>query len=418
MRVIAASCLIAATTAGLLTSCGDHADDGRTIEVRGTAVVTDGATRSVLHGGRHRVPVDAVVRVTRGRAVLDLAGDATAELRSGVGSVADSRLRVAATPALLDGEALVVNGQPVRLAVGDLVVALGDGASRLRNTASATVGVYAGRARIDAHGRRVTVPAFRQLTVAGTAAVPRRPVPFVYDQRNPDPWDRRFLGVAIDLGEQLDRRSLALSRQLTPPTTDAAYVASLLPALRRQRAFGDALVSPSRALGETLVGASIALESPARDFGRGWSRVFGFRSDGARWGLVAVAQRARRGPLVAQLDALLDEAPPRLAAPVVGGITTTTTTARPRRPGGAGSSPTTSAPAQPPIPTAPAVAVPPVSVPPTTVPSPGGSATTVPPTTVPATTLPPTTVPALPPPPPVVAPIQKLLDDTLRILGL
>ena len=426
----AAAALAAVAVGATLASCGGGRDDGRSVEVEGTTVVTDGGRQSVLRSGRHRVPTGSVLRVTSGSAILDLVGDATAELRAATPGAPDSSVRVAAVPTLLVGEALVAASDRARFGVGDVVVTVEGGVARVRQLSSTTVGTYTGVASVDARGRPVRVPAFRQLTLAGVGAVPRHPGPLVYDQQTPDTWDSRYLGAAIDIGQQLDRRSAALTAQLARPQPTAAYLAGLLPALRRQPGFADSLV-PTTAVGETLVGAAITLGARPRDFVSGWRGVFDFRAEGARWGLVAVDQQARRTDVVAGLDGVLGRVPLRFAGPAATGTTSTTV---PRRPSGGGrttptSSPPTTQPAGP-TPTLPTLTVPRVSTSPTTAPrsdrSTGNSSppavppTTLPPTTLPPTTLPPPTVPQVPqvpqvtvPPTSVVKPIQDILGGIL-----
>lgn len=417
----AAAGLAVIAVGATLASCARGHDDGRSVDVRGAALVTEGGERSRLGTGRHRVPTGAVLRVTSGTAMLDLVGDATAELRAATAGAPDSSLRVADVPTLLLGEALVVSADRARLGAGDVVVTVEAGAARIRQLSSTTVGTYTGVARVDARGRPVRVQALRQLTVAGSE-VPRRPSPLVYDQQSPDAWDSRYLGAAIDIGQQLDRRSAALTAQLIQPRPTATYLAGLLPALGRQPGFGDDLL-PATAVGETLVGASIALGARPRNFVAGWRGVFDFRAEGARWGLVALDQRARRGEVVAGLDAVLGRVTLRFAGPSASATRTSPTTA-PRRSGGGRTTPSTSPPTtQPPgpTPTLPTLTVPRLSTPITMAPGATGSTgNPPPPTTSPPTTLPPTPPSSVPPVtvPPTLAPVVKPIEDILGgILG-
>src|SRR5207253_11402588 len=124
-----------------------------------------------------------------------------------------------------------------------------------------------GTAHIDTLGQQLVTPALRQAAVSDTGALPRRAVPLVYDRTNPDPWDVRYLGDAIDLGTPLDRRSRALSAELPAPAVNASLLTSVVPALRTLPQFGDVVVDQSRSVGETVVGASIALAGSG-DFAR------------------------------------------------------------------------------------------------------------------------------------------------------
>jgi hypothetical protein len=290
----------------------------------------------------------------------------------------DSTVRLASTSTLVDGDALVVaGGSRIRLAAGGATLTVRHGTARVRRSSGVTVGVYAGKVEVAALGRTLPAPvsAFRQVAIADTGALPRRAVPLVYDRRRPDPWDLRYLGDAMDLGEQLERRSLALSSTLRPSAPpDARFLTSVVPALRSAPGFGDGLVDPARSVGETVVGASIALGGAGRLVTR-WNAAFAFRSQGADWGLVAADQRARRQALFGVLDGVLDTAASRRVAAGPGGTP--------------GTSPTTPTTSPPPSPT-------PTTTPPST-PTPLGPQPTVPP----------------PSPPVLPGPLGQLVDGLL-----
>jgi hypothetical protein len=145
--------------------------------------------------------------------------------------------------------------------------------------------------------RTLAVPALRQVTVAALGLLPNRPAPIVLSSA--DPWDRQFLGTAIDLTVELD----GASRGFTPnaPADTADFFRRALTPLATEVSFSDQLLSatrpasaPARAPGEVLVGASIALAAPSRSasFDQRWSAVFAFRDEGAAWGLVVLDQAA------------------------------------------------------------------------------------------------------------------------------
>lgn len=348
--------LVGVVTVLAMPACsGGGGDDRYVLRVDGVANVTgdDGAHR--FDGGKHKVRPGDVVEVTSGSAVLALPGAGSLELRAGrtvraaqAGRTAgappagNSRLRLGALPELVAGDALVMTGgDDVRLLAGGATLRVEGGAARVRRSSGVTVAVYRGAATVDALGRTLSHPvsAYRQVSVADTGALPRRAVPLVYDRVRPDPWDVRYLGDAIDLGGQLERRSLALSREVTSAVS-GSLLESLLPSLRTTR-FDGTIVDRTRSVGESVVGASIALSGPG-DFTRRWNAAFRFRRQGADWGLVAVDQRARRAALFGALDGVLDRLPGRFvtggarapttttAAPTGGGATTTTTTSSPR----------------------------------------------------------------------------------------
>ena len=118
-----------------------------------------------------------------------------------------------------------------------------------------------------------------------------------------DPWDQRYLGDAIDLGDELQARSQGFTAQLASGEGHTAgFYRQLLPALENQPAFSQSLLQPDAAPGETLVGASIAVQGKNGSFLDRWRSVFGFHDQGARWGLVALDQHVTRGPLLSEVD--------------------------------------------------------------------------------------------------------------------
>ena len=339
-RVLAA---VVAVVALPLASCsgGSGDDDTYLLTLEGRAEVEGGER---LGEGEHRLEVGQVVRVTFGTATLGLPGRRTLELQAGADPADDSRVEVAEVPTLVDGHALLVagNDETARLRSGTATIALRDGAARVRRSTGVNLAVYEGTAEVEALGRGLPRPvgAFRQVAVADTGALPRRAVPLVYDRDDLDPWDRRFLGAAIDLGSQLDRASLALNRRLAPPPAPGPdYFRQLVPGLRGRAAFGSALLEGRRAsVGEMVVGASIVLGAPG-PFARRWTDAFQFREEGADWGLVALDQRARRGAVLGVLDGILDAVAASLpafgASPVAtGGVAGGPASPRPTSPGG------------------------------------------------------------------------------------
>jgi hypothetical protein len=223
----------------------------------------------------------------------------------------------------------------VRLVVDETTLDI-KGIARVRRGTGVTVAVYQGVAGVNATGRNMPggLHALRQLTVPATGVLPRQVEPLAYDERAPDPWDLRYLADAIDLGTQLERRSRAVTQRLGGADAARSDVGGLLPALRAEPAFGPALVTPTLAVGETVVGASIALEASANDdFAATWGDVFSFRADGATWGLVAADQAAKREALLARLDGVLGRTA-RVVRPGPGAGPTTTTTTTPRPPSG------------------------------------------------------------------------------------
>jgi hypothetical protein len=289
-----------------LTSC-DSADRQAapyTLELDGSARVAGGAS---LHDGEHALAVGDTLRLRSGSATLALPGGATLELRAGPNGTV---LEIGPVPTLVDGDALLLAGdEGLRLRSGAASIELVDGAARVRRASGVDLAVYQGDATVDSFGSALTTPALRQTAISDAGALPLRPLPLVYDRANPDPWDVRFLGDAIEMGTELERRSRAITFEAaTRPDSDVALVSMAVPSLGPD-VLSPALVDPDRSLGETVVGASIALGG-AGSFAERWDAALALRDEGADWGLVALDQRAERGRVLGLLDEALDRLTP------------------------------------------------------------------------------------------------------------
>lgn len=386
--------LLGAVAAGLaLPACGSDGDgDALRVELDGTARVGD----RTLGPGTHDLAVGDVLDVEEGSGLVSLPGDATVEVREG------SRLEVGATPSLLEGDALLVGEG--ELDADGTTVALDGGAARVGRSTGVVIAVYEGRADVRSGGRSLPdgLPALRQVVVPDAGLLPRRPAPLAYAD-DPDPWDRRWLGAAIDLGVELDARAVGLSaagdgsgvvRALLTDGADAAFV----------RADGG-----PRSAGEAAVGAAIAATGQGGSPPERLAAAFAFRDEGARWGLVALDQQAEREPLLAALDGALDDAAPVLfaAPPASGGSSSPS-----RRPTSPPASPSPS-PSTGPSPSPPPASPPPPSPPPPTSPPPPPPPPTTPPPTTPLPTVPPLPPPPTTPPGSATTPLEDLLGGVL-----
>jgi hypothetical protein len=289
-------------------STGGGRDDTYHLQVDGLVEVTHDGTTSEVGKDRDVVEGD-VVRMLDGDAVLELPGDRSMRLRA-----ADEHattVTVAAEPDLMDGDAVVIAGDDdLSFTVGDVDVLLTNGAARVQRGLSVTIALYGGTADVRAAGRSFAdgLPALRQLTIPATGLLPRTASPLLYDEKNPDPWDREFLGAAIDLGADLDRRARGFTGQLGPRVpVNASLLKRVLPPLADEAELSDALVG-QRSAGEALVGASIVVASGG-PFSAEWDDVFSFRADGARWGLVALDQRVKRDALISTIMAAVGRSP-------------------------------------------------------------------------------------------------------------
>jgi hypothetical protein len=293
-----------------------------------------------------------------------------------------AELEIGTVPRLRRGEVLVV-APAVALAIraADTELRMVSGAARASQVlGNVVVATYLGRLTVSSAGRRREVPALRQTTIVAAGLLPARPSPLHYDAR--DPFDRRYLGDAIALGEELDARVRGLTANLRLGPDEGrtpGFYRELLPALERERALpalldeldGSAAFAgaPVLAPPEKLVGAAIATQSRRGRFASRWRATFAFRRAGAQWGIVALDQRVRRAPLLREIDLALGRrnltpiASPAVAPstatslPVSPGTTAPAPTAPPRVPSG-GAPPTTAPPVAPvqvpPVPLAPA----------------------------------------------------------------
>ncbi len=315
----------------------------------GSALVAESGEPLATQRGDRTLHQGARIRMLTGSATLALEGGSSLELRG------DSTVEVGAPPTLITGEALVSGADrpmTVEAAATRVVVS---GAARLSRDLALSAASYRGGLTIESAGRSLAVPPLRQAAIPSLGVLPDGPRPLAYDAD--DPWDRRFLGAAIDLGEQLEAKSQGFTLSLPPGEgRTAEFFRRLVPRLDAEPAFGPGLLSPTRPAGETLVGSAIVVNGARGTFSSRWAEVFSFREQGATWGLVALDQGVAGDPrLVRSLDDAIARAPlgfvttappppdePPSSPPRRGGP--------PRRTGRQGSTPTPAAPAPRPAP--------------------------------------------------------------------
>ena len=406
--------LLAGILAAVLAGRDGLPAAGARITVDGRASVTrvDGTTDALSSGDIVRA--GEAVQAEEGSFVLELAGGGALEGRASLDRAADTRVVVGARPELVAGELLVLGDEGIDVDAGGTVVTLVESgaAARVDRGFAVRAGAYRGGVAVDSAGQERTVAALRQLGIASLGRPPGSAEPFLVDEA--DPWDRRFLGAAIDLGARLDGYSRAFTGDAVPGASrDVALFEAALPAVADEPAFPGALRSMSdQPPGELLVGTAIAVLGERGEFDDRWQQIFGFREDGAGWGLVALDQGVDDATLLTEVEAALVRARPTpevaigatpsaddddaTTTPGTGTTTTPTTTTPPVTPGG----PTTT--------------VPPTT--PTT--QPPGTTPTLPPVTVPPVTTPTLPPVTLPPAPDTGAPpIDDAADDTLGDLG-
>lgn len=306
--------------------------------------------------GTVQVKSDEQVRVVDGEATITLGGEGKVSLRKG------TQVKLTQAPnSSIDSPTLVAGDLLVEAPRGRVVVNAGDsdvvveaGAARLARSPSLVVGTYSGTAMVTSAGRGLQVPALHQATVVAVGLLPSQSSPLVYTTG--DSWDERFLGDAIQLGDELAARSRGFTAQLRPgQDTNAGFYRQLIPALETQPDFGSTVVAPGGPAGETLVGLAITAEGSKGSFTDRLQQVFAFHEDGAAWGLVALDQGVSRVKILATVDDALGRGPSLLAAPVAPAQQVSRASPRPsaEAPAQPATAPTPSAAASPPPTTVP-----------------------------------------------------------------
>ena len=301
-----AGVLLAAVALSASAGCtGSSKAAGVGVDVDGEAEIIEPGHDVRGIDGRATLRTGQRLRVVRGTATVELPREAQLELRNG----SELELRTGdngsgVQPVLQAGDLLVTSGReraPVE--VMGTTVRVVSGTARLSRGLSLLVGAYRGTADVASGGRAITVPALRQVVVPAVGLLPARPSPYVPTAG--DAWDLRFLGDAIELGDQLTSRSRGFTGQAqADQRTSVAFYRKLFPGLDGEPLF-DALFDPNRPPGETLVGTAIVLEAKGGGFPERWAAVFGFRDEGASWGLVALDRGVSRVPVLAAIDAAI-----------------------------------------------------------------------------------------------------------------
>jgi hypothetical protein len=342
-------------------SSGGVGDARLTTKGRALVIAANGQRRTVtgtvaLHRGES-------VEALEGAMTLELPDGSTVEGRPGFKSSDPTRVRVAQPIELLAGDLLVTATSGADVDSGGNRVHLDSGverpsAARVSRALAVGAAVYRGNATFDSAGQTRVIPALRAIEVSALGRPPTAASPLKIDETRTDPWDRQFLGEAIDLGHTLANYSTAYTRTLGPGNgaTVGAYK-TVLPALANEAEFTLALLAASpHDSGETFIGAAIASLSRRGTFADRWREAFGFHDAGANWGFVALDHGVASNPLLSAIQDALNatqfqfaraaQAPPTAttASPTTGGGgSTTTPTTQPRGP-----TPTTPPPTRPP----------------------------------------------------------------------
>jgi hypothetical protein len=296
------SAIIALMLAGLVVVSADRAPRGlrpgeaRLVVSHGVVEVSvDGAP--FVEASRDRVlRSDDRVRVIRGSAVLELPRSSVAELRDG------SAVKVSggSDPALVleTGDLLVdASRNTVKVDGGNSLVSVA-GAAKLRRSSSLVAGVYEGSVLLQSEGQTLGVPRYRQAVAAGTGILPATPRPL--DLRDSDEWDRRMLGDVLALSEQLEIFGRGFEAQLPSGSQPSPeFFKSVVPELASAPISAQLLAG--RSAGENLIGL-VLIGMDRGDFNSRIGSIFGFRADGASWGLVAADRGLNPNPVLSGLE--------------------------------------------------------------------------------------------------------------------
>ncbi|MDQ3947345.1 MAG: hypothetical protein M3357_19740 [Actinomycetota bacterium] len=269
------------------------------LEARGIVEVSVDGLSFVRADGSQILSHDDRVRVVDGTARLELPNSSMVELRAG-SAVAISDGGDAAL-VLESGDLLVQAPRDTVEVDGGTALVSVVGAAKLRRDASLVAGVYDGNVMLVRDTNKFPIPRYRQAAAVGTGLLPHAPEPLSLSRN--DEWDRRMLPEVLELDTQLNvlgqnfETTLPAGAEVTPEVL-AAMVPEAAGAVTQPLVGG-------RAPAEKLIGlVLVALDKG--DFKTRVERVFGFRSAGASWGLVAADRNLNPLPVIDQLESALE----------------------------------------------------------------------------------------------------------------
>ncbi|HTC80525.1 MAG TPA: hypothetical protein VK848_03245, partial [Acidimicrobiia bacterium] len=315
------SAIITVMVAGLVVAGVDNVDRNKVKE--GTARLDSSGLVEVSIGGSpfvrasHGRTLGAKdqVRVVDGQAVLALPHNSKVELRAGsaltVNGAAEPEISLDAGDLLVEtgrGDTVTVDGGTSLVAVA--------GSAKLRRGVPPAAGVYEGTARLQRNEQGLTIPQYRQAAVVGTGILP--PVPGPLSLSPTDESDRRMLGPVMALDEQLTLFAHSFEAE-APASPGADFYKSISPTVASLPITPDLL--GGRAPGENLIGLTLVGLDTKGDFLDRFQRIFGFRAQGASWGLVAADRAINPNPVLTDLEEAMGKLAPsttpggELAAP-------------------------------------------------------------------------------------------------------
>ncbi len=307
-RALAVALALAALAPAGCSDDGPAEGEAR-LEVDGQALlVRRGGDREVVADDRATVRPGDRVEVTEGTATMDLRAGTRLELRAGLGDAADSRVLMGKVPELESGDLLVATPASTRVEAAGTTVEVERGSAQVSRSLGMGVASYDAAVSLDSAGQDRAVPSLREMRVPALGRPPQVPRPLSYDGR--DPWDRRFLGAAIELGDRLESIATGYTQNLNEGEgRTPGFFRLVLPGLEDEAEFGAQLIDLDRPPGETLVGAAIADLGRRGGFAQRWASVFDFKDAGAHWGLVALDQAVSRAPLLGSIEDAVASSP-------------------------------------------------------------------------------------------------------------
>ena len=314
--------LAAAVLVGPAGACSDDDQD----EGEGRLELDEGASARIVRQDGEREEVDGGTDVRTGDEVtlkdgsgrLELPGDTVLELRSGDAGRPDTVFVMGPRPELEEGALLVQATAPFTLTSGDTSVEVTDGAVRVARAIVLEVASYDADVHLDSAGQERDIAGLREMQVPADGLPPDRPRPFEFE---PDePWDQRFLGDAHELGQRLEALADGYAANVgADDGRTVAFFRGILPGLVDEVELTPELLGLGGDAGERLIGAAIADLGRRGTFAERWQAVFGFRAEGASWGIVALDQGVDSGSLLAAVTQAVESTELAIAPPSAGG---------------------------------------------------------------------------------------------------
>ncbi|MGH8973063.1 MAG: hypothetical protein ACRD0C_07640 [Acidimicrobiia bacterium] len=271
------------------------------LEARGNVEVSLDGISFVRAENSQILSHDDRVRVLDGTARLELPNNSMAELRAGSAvAIADGG---EAALVLESGDLLVEAPRDTVEVDGGTALISVVGAAKLRRNASLAAGVYDGNVLLVRDRNRFPVPRYRQAAAAGTGLLPETAEPLVLSRN--DEWDLRMLPEVLDLDTQLVALGQSFESSLpagvaVTPEVYGAMIPEVAGSVTESLLAG-------RAPAENLIGL-VLVGLDKGDFRTRVQRVFGFRSAGASWGLVAADRNLSPLPVLDHLESALASA--------------------------------------------------------------------------------------------------------------